>query len=59
MPYDDLHCSFDKITRCVELGIDILVDDSPLNIERARERGHRWPRRSCHPWNEALLDDPG
>ena len=32
MPYDDLHCSFDKITRCVELGIDVLVDDSPVNI---------------------------
>ena len=32
IPYDDLHCSFDKITRCVELGIDVLVDDSPVNI---------------------------
>ena len=39
MPYDDLHCSFDKITRCVELGIDVLVDDSPVNIGRARSAG--------------------
>ena len=39
MPYDDLHCSFDKVTRCVELGIDVLVDDSPVNIVRAREAG--------------------
>ena len=47
MPYDDLHCSFDKVTRCVELGIDVLVDDSPVNIRRAREagilRGHHRP----------------
>src|SRR3712207_7528471 len=26
MPYDDLHCSYDKVTRCVELGIDVLID---------------------------------
>jgi uncharacterized protein len=34
LPCDDLHCSFDKVTRCVELGIDVLVDDSPANIRR-------------------------
>ena len=39
MPYDDLHCSFDKVTRCVELGIEVLVDDSPVNIAKAREQG--------------------
>ena len=46
MPYDDLHCSFDKVTRCVELGIDVLVDDSPVNIVNAREAGDR---RHDHP----------
>ena len=39
LPYDDLHCSFDKITRCVELEIDVLVDDSPVNLAAAREAG--------------------
>jgi len=57
-PYDDLHCSFDKIPRCVELGIDVLVDDSPVNIERAREHGMLAATVS-HPWNEALLDRDG
>ena len=23
IPFDDLHCSFDKVTRCVDLGIDV------------------------------------
>ena len=41
MPYDDLHCSFDKVTRCVELGIDVLVDDSPVNIDEGAGGGHR------------------
>ena len=39
MPYDDLHCSFDKVTRCVELGIDVLVDDSPVNLIKAKRAG--------------------
>ena len=42
MPYDDLHCSFDKVPRCVELGIDVLVDDSPVNIAR-RAGGRHHP----------------
>jgi len=55
IPYDDLHCSFDKIIRCVELGIDLLVDDSPVNITRAREEG-MLAATLTHPWNEALID---
>jgi len=56
MPYDDLHCSFDKVSRCVELGIDVLVDDSPVNIARARERGIV-AATIAHPWNEDLAHD--
>ena len=37
LPYDELYCSFDKVSRCGELGIDVLVDDSPVNIA-ARHR---------------------
>jgi hypothetical protein len=53
LPYDDLHCSFDKVSRCVELGIDVLVDDSPVNLERAREHGILGAT-ILHPWNEHL-----
>ena len=58
MPYDDLHCSFDKVTRCVELEIDVLVDDSPVNIVRAREAGIV-PATLIHPWNEELVERDG
>ena len=58
MPFDDLHCSFDKIARCVELGIDVLVDDSPVNIARAREAGIV-PATIVHPWNEELVERDG
>ena len=54
-PYDDLHCSFDKLSRCVELDIDVLVDDSPVNIAGARERG-MLAATLVHPWNERLVD---
>ena len=58
MPYDDLHCSFDKVTRCVELGIDVLVDDSPVNIRRARDEGIL-AATILHPWNETLEGEDG
>jgi len=58
MPYDDLHCSFDKVGRCVELGIDVLVDDSPVNIIRAREHGIV-AATIVHPWNENVVDADG
>jgi hypothetical protein len=58
MPFDDLHCSFDKVTRCSELGIDVLVDDSPVNIVRAREAGIV-PATIIHPWNAELVEREG
>ncbi len=58
IPYDDLHCSFDKITRCVELNIDVLVDDSPVNIRRALEEG-MLAATLIHPWNEPLKEEAG
>ena len=54
MPYDDLHCSFDKVSRCVELGIDVLVDDSPVNLVKAREVGIAGATL-VHPWNEEIV----
>jgi uncharacterized protein len=48
---DDLHCSMDKVARCQELSIDLLVDDSPVNIQRALEADIR-AATILHPWNE-------
>jgi uncharacterized protein len=54
MPYDDLHCSFDKVSRCVELGIDVLVDDSPVNLVKAKKAGIV-AATLIHPWNEDVV----
>ena len=56
LPYDDLHCSYDKITRAKELGIDILIDDSPVNLERALEEGIV-AATLVHPWNRDIIEE--
>ena len=58
MPFDDLHCSFDKVTRCVELEIDVLVDDSPVNLTRAREKGIVGATL-IHPWTKEIAKEDG
>jgi uncharacterized HAD superfamily protein len=55
LPYDDLHCSYDKVTRCVELGIDVLIDDSPVNLQRAADEGILGATL-IHPWNVDVPD---
>jgi uncharacterized HAD superfamily protein len=56
LPYDDLHCSYDKVGRCIELGIELLVDDSPQNLLRAIEHGIAVATIS-HPWNRDLREE--
>jgi FMN phosphatase YigB (HAD superfamily) len=58
LPFDDLHCSYDKVTRCVQLGIDVLVDDSPVNLERARTEGILGAT-ILHPWNREFEGEDG
>ena len=58
LPYDDLYLSYDKVTRCAELGIDVLIDDSPVNIERARAEGIVAASLE-HPWNRHLAGEDG
>jgi hypothetical protein len=58
LPYDDLYCSFDKVSRCVELDIDLLIDDSPVNIARAQRHGIV-AATILHPWNETLAETDG
>jgi uncharacterized HAD superfamily protein len=53
--FHDLHCSYDKVARCQELDIDVLIDDSPVNIVRALEVGIT-AATIRHPWNEEVCD---
>ena len=54
--YDDLHCSHDKVSRCVELDIDVLIDDSPVTIARALENG-MVAATLVHPWNRDMCEE--
>ena len=54
--YDDLHCSYDKVARCVELEIDVLLDDSPVTLVRAIEAG-MVGATLVHPWNRDLCEE--
>ena len=38
------------MTRCVEIGIDILIDDAPSNLVSAAEKGIHGATL-WHPWN--------
>jgi len=42
----------------VELGIDLLIDDSPVNLVRARDEG-MLPVTLRHPWNAELCESEG
>jgi hypothetical protein len=53
LAYDELYCSYDKVSRCRELGIDVLIDDSPVNLEHALEHGIAGATL-VHPWNREL-----
>jgi uncharacterized HAD superfamily protein len=55
LPFHELYCSFDKVERCREIDIDLLIDDSPTNIERALEAGIR-AATLRHPWNRDVCD---
>jgi methionine salvage enolase-phosphatase E1 len=51
LPHDELYCSYDKIARCLEIGIDVLIDDSPDTLIRAVEVGITAATLE-HPWNK-------
>jgi uncharacterized HAD superfamily protein len=55
LPYDELYCSDDKVTRCQEIGIDVLIDDSPENLQRAIDAGIT-AATLLHPWNRELCE---
>ena len=55
LPYDELYCSYDKVTRCREIGIDVLIDDSPDNLRGAIDAGIT-AATLLHPWNRELCE---
>jgi uncharacterized HAD superfamily protein len=54
LPFDELYCSYDKVSRCREIGIDLLIDDSPDNLRRAIDAGIAGAT-ILHPWNRELV----
>jgi uncharacterized HAD superfamily protein len=55
LPFDDLHCSDDKVGRCIELRIDLLIDDSPGNLLAALSNGIVAATIE-HPWNQDVCE---
>ena len=58
LPFDELYCSWDKVSRCTEIDIDLLIDDSPANIMRAQEEGIV-AATIAHPWNRDVCREEG
>lgn len=56
LAYDDLYTAHDKIGRCLELGIELLIDDSPENLAAAIGHGIGVATIS-HPWNRELCEE--
>jgi uncharacterized protein len=56
LPFDDLHCSYDKVSRCAELEIDLLIDDGPENLAAALEEGIL-AATIGHPWNRDVCEE--
>ncbi len=56
LPYDELYCSWDKVSRCTEIGIDVLIDDSPVNLSRAVDEGIV-AATLAHPWNRDVCEE--
>ncbi len=56
VPFHDLHCSHDKVGRCLDLEIDLLIDDSPENILRAIDHGIL-VATIAHPWNREVCEE--
>jgi uncharacterized HAD superfamily protein len=56
LPYDELYCSFDKVSHCRAIGIELLIDDSPVNLQAAVDAGIRVATIE-HPWNRDICEE--
>jgi hypothetical protein len=54
--HHDLYCSYDKVARCREIDIDLLIDDSPKTIVRALDAG-MLAATLRHPWNQDVCEE--
>ena len=57
LPYDELHCSYDKITRCPRARHRRARRRQPGQPPAARSRPGSSARRSLHPWNRELVEE--
>jgi uncharacterized protein len=55
--HHELYCGYDKVARCRQIGIDLLIDDSPKNLLRALDAGIL-AATLRHPWTEDVCDAP-
>ena len=56
--HDGLSAAADKVERCRELGVDLLIDDIPDTLLRALDAGLR-AATLRHPWNAHLCGTSG
>jgi uncharacterized HAD superfamily protein len=54
IPFDQLRCGFKKVDHCREVGVGLLIDDAPENLENALAEGIA-VATIRHPWNASLL----
>jgi hypothetical protein len=54
--HHELYCSYDKVARCREIGIELLIDDAPTTIVRALEAGILGATLR-HPWNQDVCEE--
>lgn len=67
LQYASLYCVQDKVPLCLGLGVDLLIDDSSDNLERALAQGiagatirHPWNAEFCQTEDVVSADDwPG
>jgi uncharacterized protein len=50
LDFDELHCSQDKVSHAIAIGIDLLIDDKPSDLLRALDAGMT-AATIMHPWN--------
>jgi uncharacterized protein len=56
--HHELYCGSDKVARCRQIGIDLLLDDNPKNLLQALEAGIL-AATLRHPWTQDVCDVPG
>jgi hypothetical protein len=56
LPFDDLRCTTERVDLCAREGIELLIDDSPMSIVGALERGIA-AATIVHPWSEEVCEE--